>query len=582
VLKELLNEFIEHEKQYPEFDTDTMVLENYRLKPGLYIRLNDDNSMDELYVKKNTDLPENDIIVNWFKQADFNSSLIDMNKRVDPDKQIHSNNLFSLFCKRDIFYQEGKVHPKLEEHIDRYFNALLKSPRDRTDAEILAAADYEPLQEMSILISKNRFVASLDNVIERIKQLEIKDNCYIKLFLNIEEEAYAYESGRYLLQKIFNKNNYNVTIENQVLGLSNTDMGMNAKKPYMEHKTTAFKVPYRITTEDAVLLRKLYLWLYGQGRDGRSLYNGYIPVWEHAPELLAVASEVDVRKPVMYMHFERGIDLIIDDYDFLPCFSDRLSKPVVFTNYLEATKYQGGKMDKLSSVEAHINENLYAFQLVRNYDVERIKVSNKLSQALANQIMLSREAMRAWLRKGDTLPIQSCIDKVTMGVILARLQNLEYIPALAHALNVRFSLIKYFREEDVDMGSVIETVYAELKDRVLNTKDTVVCRNVTEFYLAVGQLLYYYFSLSEAQTLHYDVLWRGIAAAKDIDDIKNEHRKHFQKYAYAIDITNPRFNNMLSVVSSYVPDKKEAINLDALFFGFAANNIIYYKKKEDI
>lgn len=581
MLKELLNEFTEHENQYPEFDTDTMVLENYRLKPGLYIRLNDDGSMDELYVVKKTDLPENDTLVEWLKRADFNSSLVEMNKPVDPKKQIHSNNLFSLFCKHDVFYKEGKEHPDLRRHIDRYFNALLTS-KDKESAEILIGADYETLQEESIKDCQVRFIEALDAVVERIKQLGIKDNCYIKLFISAEAKAFAYESGRYLLPKIYNNNNCNVNVDGRMFGLSNTDMGMNAKKPYLEHKTTAFKVPYRITTEDAVLSRKLYLWLNGQGREGKPLYNGYIPVGKHSPGLLEVSSEVDERKPVMYLHFERGIDLTIDDYDFLPSFNDRMNKPIIFKNYLDATKYQGGKLDKLSAVEAHINENLFAYQLVNNYEVERIKVSNKLPQALVNQIMLSRDAMRAWLRKGDTLPIQSCIDSLTMGVILARLHNLDYIPALAHALNVRFSLMKYFREEENDMGSTIESVYAELKDRVLNSKDTLSCCNATEFYLAVGQLLYYYFSLSQAQTMHYDVLWRGIAAAKDIDDIKKEHRKQFQKYAYAIDTTNPRFNNMLSVVSSYESEKEESINLDALFFGFAANNIIYYKNKEEV
>ncbi|MFA7079037.1 MAG: hypothetical protein WC147_11605 [Syntrophomonas sp.] len=581
MLKELLNEFIEHEKQFPEFDTDTMVLENYRLKPGLYIRLNDDSSMDELYVKKKTDLPENDSLVEWFKQADFDSSLVEMNKSVDPKKQIHSNNLFSLFCKHDVFYKEGKEHPNLKEHIDRYFNALL-TPKDKGSAEILAAAGYEPLQEETINTNKERFIASFDTVVKRIKQLGIKDNCYIKLFLSVGEEAYAYESGRYLLPKIFNNNSCNVNIDGRMFGLSNSDMGMNAKKPYLEHKTTAFKVPYRITTEDAVLLRKLYLWLYGQGREGKPLYNGYIPVWEHAPELLAVASEVDVRKPVMYLHFERGIGLTIDDCDFLPSFSDRMSKPIVFSNYLDATKYQGGKLDKLSAVEGHINENLYAFQLVRNYDVERIKVNERLSQALANQIMLTRGAMRAWLRKGDSLPIQSCIDKMTMGVILARLHNLDYIPALAHALNVRFSLMKYFREEENDMGLTIETAYLELKDKVLNTKNTANCQNEWEFHLAVGQLLRYFFSLSQAQALQYDVLWRGITGAKNVGDIKKEYRKHFQRYAHDIKINNPRFNNMLTIASSYIPEKEESINLDALFYGFAAENIIYYKDREDV
>lgn len=580
MLQELLNEFKNHEAQYPEFDMDTMVLEHYQLKPGLYLRLDEDGSMDELYVAKKSSLPENDPLTEWFKQADFYSSLVEMNKPVDPKKQIHSNNLFSLFCRRDTFRQEGAVHPKLREHIERYFRALLAA-RDKESAGILAAAGYEPLQPIAVQTSKERFLASLEAVAERIERHGIKDNCYIKLFLHAGEEEYAYESGRYLLPKLFNNNSYNVTVNGHVLGLSNVNMGMNAKKPYLEHKTAAFKVPYRIATREAVLLRKLFLWLNGQAREGKPCYAGYIPVGDHAPELFAVAREVNVRKPVSYLHFDRGIDLTIDDYDFLPSFNDRMEKPITFENYLDAPKYQGGRLDRLSAVEAHINENLYAFQLVRNYDVERVRATDKLPQVLADQIMLSRDAMRAWLRKGDILPIKSCIDKVTMGVLLARLQNLEYVPALGHGLNVRFSLLNYFHEEENDMGDTIRAAYENLKEKVLTTKEPVSCQSGTEFYLAVGQLFYYYFSLSQAQTLHYDVLWRGIAAAKDLEDIKAEHWKHFRKYAHAIDFNHPRFNKMLSVASSYAPENQEPIDLDALFYGFAANNIIYYKKEDD-
>lgn len=578
MLQELLNEFINHESQYPEFDIDTLVLEHYQLKPGLYLRLNEDGSMNELYVTKKSGLPENDLLVEWFKQVDFFSSLIEMNKPVDPKKKIHSNNRFSLFCKHDTFRQDGIVHPKLREHIERYFSALLTTKEE--SVPILDAAGYEPLKDDDVQSSKERFLASLEAVAERIERHGMKDNCYIKLFLDAGEEAYAYESGRYLLPKIFNCNSFNVTVDGEVLGLSNANMGMNAKKTYLEHKTAAFKVPYRITTQEAILLRKLFLWLNGQARDGKPLYAGYIPVLDHSPELFAVANEISVRKPVSYLHFDRGMDLTIDDYDFLPSFNDRMDKPIIFENYLDASKYQGCKLNKLSAVEAHINENLYAFQLVRNYDVERVKVTGKLPQTLADQIMLSREAMQAWLRKGDTLPMKSCIDKVTMGVILGRLQNLEYVPALAHALNVRFSLLNYFYEEENDMGDAIKAAYENLKEKVLMTKEPVACQSATEFFLAVGQLLYYYFSLSEAQTLHYDVLWRGIAAAKDLKDIKAEHRKHFQKYAHAIDINNPRFNKMLSIASSYAPENEEPVDLDALFYGFAANNIIYFKKED--
>lgn len=134
------------------------------------------------------------------------------------------------------------------------------------------------------------------------------------------------------------------------------------------------------------------------------------------------------------------------------------------------------------------------------------------------------------------------------------------------------------------MGYTIKGVYEDLKAKVLNTdinKEPVTCQSNIEFYLAVGQLFYYYFSLSQAQKINYDVLWRVVVPAKNLEDIKREHRKYFQKYAHSIDTNNPRFNNMLSIVSSYVPEKEESIDSDALFYGFAASNIIYYKNKED-
>ncbi len=583
MLQDILNEFLNHGERYPEFDVDTMVLEHYQLRPGLYLRISQDNSIDELYVTKKSELSENDSLVEWFKQMDFFSALISVDKAIvcgKGGKKILSNNIFTLFSKYAILIGEDGINLQYYKYIDRHFNAFL-SNNDKRSIEILTSAGYELLNEQVVQANKERLLASLEVVVKHINQYNIKDDDYIKLFLDVDKEAYAYESGRYMLPKIFNNNSYNISVDGKVLGLSNANMGMNAKKPYLEHKTAEFEVPYRITTEQAVFLHKLFLWLNGQTREGKPLYAGYIPVWEHSPGLFSVANEVGVRKPASYLHLNRGIGVTIDDYDFLPSFNDRMNRPIIFENYLDAPNYQGGKLDRLSAAEAHINKNLYAYQLVRNYDVERVKVTGKLSRGLADQIMLSRDAMRAWFRKGDILPIKSCIDKVTMGVLLARLQDMEYIPALAYALNVRFSLLKYFNEEGKDMGYAIENAYEELKDKVLDTKKTASCQSAMEFYLAVGQLLYYYFSLSQAQILHYDVLLRGITVAKDLEDIKKEYLKYFNKYAYAIDYNNPRYNNMLSVASSYTPEKEEPIDLDALLYGFASKNIIYYKNKED-
>ncbi len=331
------------------------------------------------------------------------------------------------------------------------------------------------------------------------------------------------------------------------------------------------------------MLHKFFLWLNGLEQEEKALYAGYIPVGDHLPGLFAVAEDIKVRRPAMYVHLDRGINVTIDEYDFLPMFNNKMDKPIHFKDYFDLPNYPSKNLNKLNEVEAHINFYLYGGHLIRNYYTEKVRVTDNLSGELAVQIVMSRNAMHDWLRKGNEVPIRSCVDRVTMNVLLARLQNLEYISALAQTLNVRLTLLNYFNGEENDMGYALEETYLSLKDKVLSKSknEHIACQNSLEFYIAVGQILYYYFSLSQAQKMHYDVLWRGIASAKNIKTIKEEHYKYFFKYSHAIDFNNQRFNNMLSIVTSYAPEKEEAIELDALFYGFASSNIIYFKEEDE-
>ncbi len=241
MFKELLQEFTNHQVQDAKFDVDTIVIQNYKLKPGLYFRLRENNEIDCYFVKKSI-APDNDPLVEWFKEADFVSTLIEMNKPIDPKKQIHSNNIYTLFCKHDVFIANRDINSDLIEHINRYFEALPKT-KDKKSAEILATAGYKSLSTEIIEECKTKFLNSLDCIKDMIILYDIKDNSYVKLFLDVPIEKYQYESGRYLLPRIFNSNNYNIKIDEQVIGLSNANMGMNAKKPYLEHKTTNLRCP---------------------------------------------------------------------------------------------------------------------------------------------------------------------------------------------------------------------------------------------------------------------------------------------------------------------------------------------------
>ena len=89
---------------------------------------------------------------------------------------------------------------------------------------------------------------------------------YLKIFFEDDRELYIQEEQRYLMTKIFNKNDYNLEVDNLILGLPNDNLGLNSKKPYMENKTRKITVPYLITPEEAVIQRKFFDYLMNQAK----------------------------------------------------------------------------------------------------------------------------------------------------------------------------------------------------------------------------------------------------------------------------------------------------------------------------
>ena len=79
--------------------------------------------------------------------------------------------------------------------------------------------------------------------------IELTGKNYLKIFFEDDKELYVREEQRYLITKLFNKNDYSTEIDGQILGPPNDNLTLNLKKPYMEHKTRKIMVPYLLTTQ---------------------------------------------------------------------------------------------------------------------------------------------------------------------------------------------------------------------------------------------------------------------------------------------------------------------------------------------
>ena len=106
-------------KEY-ELKGDKLILDNYQLKDGLYVKVNTDESL-EYFIKSShkikvdgkykTEHEFKDIsgniqrqMLEWFKERDYYSNVIDTSKSYDaPKKTIHNNNYLTLFMKIENF-----------------------------------------------------------------------------------------------------------------------------------------------------------------------------------------------------------------------------------------------------------------------------------------------------------------------------------------------------------------------------------------------------------------------------------------------------------------------------------------------
>lgn len=98
--------------------------------------------------------------------------------------------------------------------------------------------------------------------------LNLKKKNYLKIFFEEDELLYIKEEQRYLVTKIFNKNDYNMELDDQIFGLPNDNLGLNAKKPFLENKTRKVTIPYMITTQEALQQRKFFDYLMNQANLG--------------------------------------------------------------------------------------------------------------------------------------------------------------------------------------------------------------------------------------------------------------------------------------------------------------------------
>lgn len=566
IFKTLLNE-----------NGDKYIMDSYIPADGTYVLIEPKNSSYEIRevidikLDKKTKEIRGKSNSNFQKICtyDYNSKLIDMNKPIDGKKIIQSNNYLSFIIKKESL-TNGKL---CDERIDEYYNKLsdlyLKYDKKiyKPVEEVLGKVDVDILEKIKTWIKENIFNLNID----------ISGKDYLKIFFEYPIEDYKREGTRYLLPNIYNNNDFNINIGEEMLGLPNDNMGLNAKKPYLENKTRKITVPYLANNEDVLLQKKFFDYLMNYAVVGK--VNVYVSNMDNEIKAYENGKLPDKNFNGIFLRLKKGKEVEIHDYDIITGYKPNLPNKFEFKNILKidqssknisVQKY--GKWGKLGDIQQIINEVFFLKSLTLNYFTEPGDLSINDGN-LKNNLLLSREVLFNWIYKGADNGVFSVLNKVSLSLVKGSIEN-GYIPKASHQFNLRWSLINYFKGGK-DMADVIHDIKDSLRVKI-NESITNKLDNDDEYYFAVGQLVNYLLSKSKGKKRPHS-LANPFINGKNNSEIKEKLRKLYGKYSYDLDMNGKRFNNLYAMIIGYSPEGK--VNQDLIVGGYLSNNLIYEKDK---
>ena len=574
----MIDEALEVFKKIYDKEGEKLVVNKHIPKDGTYILVNIKSGkiiekLNISYDKKSKKVDgELNPYYGYFRAFDYYSNLVDMNKPMDPKKTIHSNQIYSFFIKKDSIREN-----KLTKSIIEGYKKNLLNPEEKynsKEAKELYKNIAEKLSKIEKDIVEDIFLWIEDNVNENLLDNDNKKD-YLKIFFvedNLDKslELFKNEHKRYLIPNIFNSNDYNKKIGETIYGLSNNNMGLNAKKAFLENKTRRISTPYLVNTDEILLQYAFYNYLLPEVKHGNYfiyfLENEIIPrtYKEGCPNGAKYLLNASYSKDVDIKNF--NVISKNNDEEIIINFKEILHQKKKDTDEIEY-----GNLNKEKMMN-NINKILFYNSLLGNFllndgdlDIKDIEVKKLL--------MKYRNSFYKWFYLNDESEVKKNIRKIYLDAVMVAIGNGHFFKA-SQQLDFGFCLEKYFYGK------------SELMEEIMNVKEVFLNHTLSEedwefsndeeYFFAIGQILAYinYMRNSKAKSLNFI---KQLTFVKNIDVLKEKIKKIVISYSHIFETKNKKINRTISNISLYQPKE---IRIDILLAGFTAD-IIFFKKREE-
>ena len=574
----MIDEALEVFKKIYDKEGEKLVVSKHIPKDGTYILVNKKSgkiieTLNISYDKKNKKINgELNQYYGYFRAFDYYSNLVDMNKPMDPKKTIHSNQIYSFFIKKDSIREN-----KLTKAIIEGYKKNLLNPEEKynsKEAKELYKNIAEKLPKIEKDIVEDIFLWIEDNVNENLLENDNKKD-YLKIFFVEEDldkslELFKNEHKRYLIPNIFNSNDYNKKIGETIYGLSNNNMGLNAKKVFLENKTRRVSSPYLVDTDEILLQYAFYNYLLPEVKQGN--YYIYFSENEIIPRTYKEGCP-NGAKYLLNASYSKDVD--IKNFNVI----SKNSSEEININFKEILHQKKKDTDEIEygnlnreKMMNNINKILFYNSLLGNFllndgdlDIKDIEVKKLL--------MKYRNSFYKWFYLNDEAEVKKNIRKIYLDAVMVAIGNGHFFKA-SQQLDFGFCLEKYFYGK------------SELMEEIMNVKEVFLNHTLSEeeweflndeeYFFAIGQILAYinYMRNSKAKSLNFI---KQLTFVKNIDVLKEKIKKIVISYSHIFETKNKKINRTVSNISLYQPKE---IRIDILLAGFTAD-IIFFKKREE-
>ena len=575
----MIDEALEVFRKIYDKEGEELVVSKHIPKDGTYILVNIKSGkiiekLDISYDKKTKKIDgELNQYYSYFRAFDYYSNLVDMNKPMDPKKTIHSNQIYSFFIKKESIREN-----KLTKAIIEGYKKNLLNPEEKYNSKE-GKELYKNIAEKFPKIEKDIvddiFLWIEDNVSENLLENDNKKD-YLKIFFVEEDldkslELFRNEHKRYLIPNIFNSNDYNKRIGETIYGLSNNNMGLNAKKAFLENKTRRISTPYLVDTDEILLQYAFYNYLLPEVKQGN--YFIYFSENEIIPRTYKEGCP-NGAKYLLNASYSKDVDIknfnVIsknNDEEIIINFKEILHQKKKNTDEIEY-----GNLNKEKMMN-NIDKILFYNFLLGNFLLADGDLNNIKNIEIKKLLIKYRNAFYKWFYLNDETEVKKNIKKIYLDAVMVAIGNGHFFKA-SQQLDFGFCLEKYFYGK------------SELMEEIMNVKEVFLNHTLSEedwefsndeeYFFAVGQILAYinYMRNSKAKSLNFI---KQLTFVKNIDVLKEKIKKIVISYSHIFETKNKKINRTISNISLY---QSKEIRIDILLAGFTAD-IIFFKKREE-